>query len=155
MLYLFGVAPSITNEEADYSKYLGSFYEKDFEPCPSGRPCSTYIMNHSSTFDAVIALCATKSECCFVTAGFYADVPCLGFMSKVRQAIFVERQGSASHRNSTIEAISERQREIEMVGTSPPILMAAEGNCSNNRYLLPFKRGAFNSLKSIIPIKIH
>jgi 1-acyl-sn-glycerol-3-phosphate acyltransferase len=51
-------------------------------------------MNHASVLDAIAVGTAIGSEYCNVSADIYQNVPMMGFLLKVRQAIFCERGGS-------------------------------------------------------------
>ena len=54
-----------------------------------------------------------------------------------------------------VEQIKERQRLIEDEDESwNQICMFAEGTTSNGRALLPFRRGAFESMRTVIPVVI-
>lgn len=44
---------------------------------------------------------------------------------------------------------------MEDEGFSAPLLIAAEGFVTNNKYILPFKRGSFSALRSIVPISLQ
>ena len=67
-----------------------------------------------------------------------------GHYCKSLQSIFVNRATSKEGLDQAVEAFITRQKLIE---TSPldygPILIFAEGTTTNNRNLLPFKRGGF------------
>ena len=47
--------------------------------------------------------------------------------------------------------MKERQKLVEEKGELPPLLIFPEGTCSNNTHLMKFRRGAFASLRQVIP----
>ena len=55
-------------------------------------------------------------------------------------------------REKTKDIIHKRQKQVEDEGLFPPVAIYAEGTCQNNRYLLPFKRGAFTAERTVIPV---
>lgn len=50
--------------------------------------------------------------------------------------------------------IEERQEAIEKGSSYPPFVIFPEGTLSNNTCLLPFRKGAFNALKTVTPVTI-
>ena len=51
-----------------------------------------------------------------------------------------------------IDRIHERQRMIEDEGLEyNPICLFAEGTTTNNTHILKFKKGAFSSLRTVVP----
>ncbi len=53
-----------------------------------------------------------------------------------------------------VNDIKDRQTLIEESVDCPPFLVFAEGGTSNGTCILPFKRGAFQSIKAISPVYI-
>ncbi len=62
--------------------------------------------------------------------------------------------GSAEALEKTKALIEERQRLVEQGTMFNPSVIFPEGTCSNNTSLLPFRKGAFLSLKTIMPLTI-
>ena len=92
------------------------------------------------------------TETCFVGADFVRNIPLAGWLSTTLQTVYVSR-GKAGQ--AAIETIENRQKETEDERSFPPVTIFAEGTTQNNEYLIPFKKGAFSSLRSIIPIIIR
>ena len=65
------------------------------------------------------------------------------------QSIFVDRSNTNSKSNITDEII-QRQKDFFEGKPVMPFMIFPEGTTNSGRYLLPFKRGAFNSL---LPVK--
>lgn len=51
-----------------------------------------------------------------------------------------------------MEIIEERQDAVEKTAKHSPLIVFPEGGTTNGRYLLKFKKGAFNAQKRIQPI---
>ena len=51
-----------------------------------------------------------------------------------------------------MEIIAERQEAVEKTAKFSPLIIFPEGGTTNGRYLLKFKKGAFNAKKRIQPI---
>ena len=123
-----------------------------------GKP-STIVSNHLGYVD-VIALIMSSLHPSFAPHGALAKVPLLGPACRGLQSIFITRppQGAvidAAARNATVDKIKERQRLIEDEGQDwNPICIFAEGTTTNGKALLPFKRGAFEGMRTIIPVVI-
>lgn len=66
------------------------------------------------------------------------------------QSIFVDRS-SREDKDSVKDALKLRGKLINEGKRYPPILIFPEGTTSNGKYLISFKRGAFEPL---LPIKI-
>ena len=64
--------------------------------------------------------------------------------------IFVQRE-SAEQRKSVLEAILRRGERILKGKNFPPIAIFPEGTCTNGKYIISFKKGAFEPL---LPIKM-
>ena len=64
------------------------------------------------------------------------------------QAFFIDRTSG----EVAVQQIIDKQEAIEKDPRHPPIMIMPEGTQSNGKYLLPFKRGAFESLKAVVPI---
>ena len=46
----------------------------------------------------------------------------------------------------------DKQEAVEKDPNNPSIMIFAEGTQGNGQYMLPFKRGAFESLRAVTPI---
>jgi hypothetical protein len=54
-----------------------------------------------------------------------------------------------------VKDISRRQEQIEEGVSFNPIVMFAEGGTSNGKHLISFKRGPFESLKTVRPVVLQ
>ena len=79
-------------------------------------------------------------------------MPILGTLCQGLQSIFINRGGTEEERNQIVETIMARQIEIEDSGRRfNPICIFPEGTTTNGNYLLNFKRGAFQAMRTIQP----
>ena len=85
---------------------------------------------------------------------FLKSIPMFSYLAHAYHIIFVPRGVSSEIQNKVVDQIMQRQREIEDDGSYDPILVAPEGFCSNGTCLMPFKKGAFNSLRQGHPTVI-
>lgn len=76
----------------------------------------------------------------------------LTFYMDAFQSVYVDRAGAKDQRDESVDTISARQELIETAEEEwPPILLYAEGTCTNGRNLSRFRRGAFAALKPMRP----
>lgn len=79
-------------------------------------------------------------------------MPLLSTLCIGLQSTFIDRGGTEEERQKIVETIMRRQIEIEDGGRSfNPICIFPEGTTSNGENLLSFKRGAFQSMRTIQP----
>ena len=64
------------------------------------------------------------------------------------QSFFIDRTSG----DVAVQAIIDKQVAVEKDSRNPPIIIWPEGTQSNGKYLIPFKRGAFESLKAVTPV---
>ena len=133
----------------DYSYYLGSEY-KGKQRLPVQTP--TLISNHVSQYDNV-AICARYSPD-FVADSATLKMPIIGKLNIFAGCLFVSIEGEKSNdeRNKIMDVIRERQVLAEKTKEVNQVAIFPEGSTSNGNYLLPLKRGAFDSFKPIKPI---
>jgi 1-acyl-sn-glycerol-3-phosphate acyltransferase len=80
----------------------------------------------------------------------------LSAMIRYTQGIFITRGGSTkAERDAQIQQIIERQEAVEKNPDWNPICIYPEGTQSNGTALLPFKKGAFVSMKAVTPMVIN
>ena len=128
-------------------KYFGPDYKIDYD---SKFGC--YISNHTSSYDMVISMALYGTG--FVSKIGVIKVPIIGTLLNYLQSIFVDRSSTNSKSNITDEII---QREKDFIEGKPvmPFMIFPEGTTNSGRHLLPFKRGAFNSLLPVKATFIH
>ena len=153
-LKVLGISYECLDKDFDYTDYLGDNYLTDFKISRSCR-CATYVLNHTGIVDIVILVAALKSDVTFVAGDFIKQMPFAGFLSRCFQCIFTPRQGDQEGRDHVVRIIEGRQRAVEEEGLYPPVAIFPEGMTSNNQYLHPFKKGAFTSERTIIPIILN
>ena len=68
------------------------------------------------------------------------------------QCLYIDRNSQES-RDAVLEQIGERQSAIE-VRNEPfnKLCLFPEGTTTNGRYLIKFKKGAFQSMRTVIPV---
>lgn len=76
----------------------------------------------------------------------------MGNLAAVNDAIFLPRGGSEEQRAKAMNAIIERQSQIEKTKKYHPLLIFAEGCTTNGSSLIKFKKGAFQGLKRVTPV---
>ena len=147
MLILFVANFRVTTEEkpVDYSKYLGKGYE-------TNASFGSYVGNHSGVMDNVMLLATLGGKISSVSAILYKKMPIVNLFLYSLQTIWVPRGGTQAEKDQSVTLIEQRQKLTEDEGLFPPITVFAEGTTNNNRYLLPFKRGAFSSLLAVKPV---
>ncbi|MFO0595972.1 MAG: lysophospholipid acyltransferase family protein [Myxococcaceae bacterium] len=115
------------------------------EKLEAGKPY-IFISNHQSTIDIPALFIALPVNMRFVAKKILKYVPFLGWYMSLSKFVFIDR---ANHRDAlkSLEAAGERIRG----GIS--VVMFAEGTRSDDRRVLPFKKGPFAlALKARVPV---
>ena len=116
-------------------------------PEPSFAPGQVWVANHTSMIDYHILAARHPFACLmqqqpgalgFVQRNVWSTVGC----------IYFERQGGKGG-----DVLDQMKAHVHTPGNTP-LLVFPEGVCSNNRYCLMFKRGAFSLGATICPIAI-
>lgn len=116
-----------------------------------GANISTVICNHLG-FTEGFNLLLSPLHPAFAAKESLRKAPIFGKLGEGLQAIFVNRGGTEEERNKLIETIMERQIAIEDAGRRlNPICIFPEGTTTNGEYLMSFKRGAFQAMRTIQP----
>lgn len=136
-------------EDVDYKYYLGPSYQK----APKGK-VSTIVCNHCSPTDCQLVTAALDGHLSFVAGTHTLAVPGLCRVVKACGCITMPMGGSERDKEVTRRSIEERQKAIENGSAYLPFVIFPEGTLSNNTCLLPFRNGAFKSLKAVTPVTI-
>ena len=114
-------------------------------------PASTVICNHIGWLDILSLICSPVHPG-FTPKEDLAKVPLLSTIIRCLQSLFVYRGTNKDERDTIVDQISERQRKIEdELEPYNRICLFAEATTTNGKALLPFKRGAFSSMRAVIP----
>ena len=114
-------------------------------------PC--IVANHNSAFDILVLL---RNRCCFVAMDGVRNIPVIGPVAAAIGCIFVTRDSKDS-RTATKAAIATRLNS-QLSGTSgvdAPLVVFPEGSTENGKYLLQFRRGAFEANVPVQPLWIE
>merc|ERR1719265_1167399 len=82
----------------------------------------------------------------------------IGRMTAANDGLFVSREADARVANAKlVEKIIDRAQNWDPNGHAPQLFLFPEGTTTNGRYMLPFKRGAFEPGVPVQPIifKVH
>jgi lysophosphatidylcholine acyltransferase/lyso-PAF acetyltransferase len=128
----------------DYSKWLGPDQRISYEGA------GINICNHLSAFDISAFMILSEPK-----PGFIAKYDIKKLLICFRDIIgilFIKRNNSASleEREEIVKQITDRQIAAEQ-GKSTPLTIFPEGGTSNGKYIVSFKRGAFQSLRAVKP----
>ena len=130
-----------------YRKYLGSDYKIDYD----SKFCC-YISNHTCAYDMIISMALYGTG--FVAKIGVTNFPIIGTLLHNLQSIFVDRSNKNA-KDNILDIIRDRQKDFIEGKPVMPFMIFPEGTTSSGRHLLPFKRGAFNSLLPVKPTIIH
>lgn len=118
---------------ADYIKY---------EEKLAGRRAPIQICNHFSLIDVFFHLSNFNGLPCFLAMESVANMPVIGYVAKIIQAVFVKR-GDPKSAQWTLDRITERCKLIMDGHDFPAMLIYPEGTINNGVDLMHFKKGAF------------
>lgn len=91
----------------------------------------------------------------FISKSSIQNIFLFGKVGKTLQCIFFDRSGSHEEKNKVVELIEERQKSIyEDKAQGMSLHICSEGFTTNNKFILPFKKGAFSSLLPVTPIAV-
>ena len=130
-----------------YKKYFGPDYKIDYDS-----KFSCYISNHTCVYDMIISMALYGTG--FVAKIGITKTPIIGTLLQYLESIFVDRS-STNSKNNILDIIMERQKEFIEGKSVMPFMIFPEGTTNSGRHLLPFKRGAFNSLLPVKATFIH
>jgi len=157
----------LTHEDVDYTEYLGTndqvplgasigrrrklaaegrhAEQEEDENCNP----ALYVCNHHGFLEVVTMHILLHPS--FVAKYEISREPFIGAMAKALQCIFVHRTNQ-DQKNTILESIERRQIEIEDKRLPyTPITIFPEGTTTHGKHLIPFKRGAFESMRTCVP----
>ena len=108
------------------------------------------IANHVSWLDSMVT--SKYYELAFTLKAEMRTFPLFGTLAKVVDSIFIPRGGSPEARAQIVKEIGERQEAIETTGDYQTLLLFPEGTTTNGTALLPFKKGALVSERTLKPV---
>ncbi|KXZ44581.1 hypothetical protein GPECTOR_65g199 [Gonium pectorale] len=134
-------------------------------------PFGCYVSNHCSWVDIVLYMSAFFPS--FVAKKEVSGLPLVGPISRAMQCLFVDREarlaaaaaeaaeargdgGGGGGGQGMSQLVKERMLRKAGGGSSElPMLLFPEGTTTNNRYLMPFKRGAFVAGVPVQPLVLR
>ena len=140
----------VTNDDVDYSYYLGPNYraEKFTSRIPK------IISPHSSLYDIPTMITAFDGNVSFLAGAFMLNVPIMGSLAKKLATLFVPRSGKKAALDDTLKGLLHRTELIETKGEFPPLVIFPEGTTTNNTTLVKFRGGAFKDMRSVQPVTL-
>ena len=105
------------------------------------------VCNHVSWVDTLFLV---SSPFCpsFLAKEEVSHIPFIGFVAKVLQALFVDRE-SRTDKDLVMKKIEERSELLKKTEGLPQLLIFPEGTNTNGKGIIHFKRGAFNAIENI------
>ena len=134
-----------TKVNVDYTKYLGSNYQKD----ESKIKVVSYITNHTSLIDC--AIYADRFALCFISRANIKSYPLVGFLATCCGCIFVDR-ASKDNRNQSLQILVDKQKRLYSGEDKVNVCLFAEGTTSNDLSILTFKKGGFYANLPVKPM---
>lgn len=116
---------------------------------PSGTARVLVAAPHYSLIDPFVMMCLEMP--CAVSKKAVGDLPIVGTLARAAQTIFVDRKDKAS-KKAAADAIIERGQK----GSAwPPVLIFAEGTCTNGTAMVTFKPGPFLPGAPVQPVVLR
>ena len=110
--------------------------------------CSTIISNHVGLIDILNFVCSPMQPG-FVAKDDVSRMKIINALTNGLQSIYITRTDAKS-REATLNTIKNRTIEIEdECKTWAPFMIYPEGSTSNGSHILKFKRGAFDSMRTV------
>ena len=79
-------------------------------------------------------------------------MPVLASILEGNRSFYIERAAGQEGRDKVVKYITDRQEKIEQDPDESSMLIYPEGTQTNGEFLCPFKRGAFQGMKTVIPL---
>ena len=74
-----GIKLEASEEDFDYSKWLGPDWRNELKAFRKEKRVSTYVANHTSgIYDVFTMMQATKGTCAYLASSHLKHVPCIG-----------------------------------------------------------------------------
>lgn len=129
---------------------IKSFGDNSLVCKETGQKANIIISNHASYLDIFLLMTSAYDVPGFVAKSEVQGVPIFGWISRIWRCIYVQRS-SSEHKGPTVtQQISTRAVDTDY----PPIVVFPEGTTSNNKYIMPFKTGAFVGGHCVKPVVI-
>ena len=148
-IFLFGLGILWITEEdvdVDYTEYLGNGYDKKDRVC-------TVVANHTSWFD-IHYFMYSRYLPAFVSKEAVKHAPIVNLVGRYLGMMYINRQSDKANREKFIQALEQRQFEMEDGKEKVYLVIYPEGTTSNGKYLMEFKRGAFAANLPVKPVCI-
>ena len=112
---------------------------------------STVISNHTGPFEAWNILCSELYPS-FTPKDPIKRIPIASGILFALQSLFISRANTEEQRDALVQQIIDRQTAVEVDGAGfPPLCIFPEGTTTNGVHILPFKRGAFQGMRTVKP----
>lgn len=108
-----------------------------------------YVSNHVSAIDILTYMCITRPS--FVAKESISRSPIFGHLGRAMDTVFVKRECAEGRARAAI-AIKDRQASTDAGTRNRSFVVFPEGTTTNGRYLIPFKKGAFERNGPLYPI---
>lgn len=132
----------------DYSKYLGPDWKKAL--ASRSKKVACIVTNHVGMLDWHHFL-GRIFYCTFVMRREIDDIPLMGGATRVMQCFPADRTASQEEREKLVAEIKNRMKGVENGVYARPVWIAADSVTHNGTGIIPFKRGAFESLCAVKP----
>ena len=145
-----------------YEEYLGSQEEQRRYQDPStpehpdvpkrgpGR-ASAVVCNHIG-FMEILNLIVSPLAPSFTPKDDVAKIPIVNGIADSIQCMYVARAGTPEAKDALVRQFIERQKAIECGNEGyAPLCIFAEATTTNGTRIIPFKRGAFEGMRTVIP----
>jgi len=108
------------------------------------------VTNHVHFLDWLL-LVGRHYFCTFVMRSDFKKMPVMGTATNTMQCFYVSRTATEEENNKLVASLTQRMKDVENGVYERPVWIAAESICANGSGLIPFKRGAFDSLCAVQP----
>ena len=116
--------------------------------------CSTIVCNHIG-FLEIMALIASPLQPAFAARIEVSRMPVINKLTDALQSIYIDKS-DVTQRTNALGILKKRAVQIEANGESwNPFCVFPEGTTTNSTAIMKFKRGAFESLRTVRPCYIE
>ncbi|KAF4677152.1 Lysophosphatidylcholine acyltransferase 2 [Perkinsus chesapeaki] len=114
----------------------------------------TIAANHVSYFDIYVLQSCGVAPLSFVAKSAVEDMYIIGHLARAFDCVFVSRGKCPEERKHVVDKIRKKQERVINGATRFQLCVFPEGTTTNGRSVMKFRKGAFESLLPVQPVRL-